>query len=379
LEEGDKIQKMSGVDDAYLSEQIITYIGNKRGLLGDIEGCVADVRERLGGGRLRCADLFAGSGVVSRMLKSHSDKLIVNDIERYSRIINECYLTNRSDFDDAAYEKYRRVVDAAARGFDLRGPISENYAPEDDNDIHEGERVFYTSENARVIDSYRAAIDKVPEDMRKFYLAPLLYEASVHVNTSGVFKGFYKDPETGIGKFGGEGENALRRILGRIELKKPVLSSAECEVDVRSEDANALAEKLADEEGELDMIYLDPPYNQHPYGSNYFMLNVIADNKVPENVSRVSGIPEDWNRSPYNSSRGAREAFEDLIEKAKAKYLIISYNSEGFISFDDMEDILSKRGDVECRKIKYNTFRGSRNLRNRNRYVNEYLFTVKER
>lgn len=369
---------MSSSDEAYLSEQIITYIGNKRGLLEDIDERVTEVRESLGGGRMRCADLFSGSGIVSRLLKSHSSELIVNDIEHYSQIINECYLTNKSDFDDEAYAKYRRVVDEAAGCMDTRGPVTKNYSPKNDDDIKEGERAFYTSENAEIIDSYRAAIDEVPEDMRKFYLAPLLYEASVHVNTSGVFKGFYKDPETGVGKFGGEGENALSRILGKIELKKPVLGDSECDVKIFGEDANTLAVKLAEEEGMLDLIYIDPPYNQHPYGSNYFMLNVIADNKMPEKVSRVSGIPYDWTRSSYNSSRMAHEVFEDLIEKALAKYLIISYNSEGFISFDEMEEMLSRYGETRCRKIKYNTFRGSRNLSGRNKYVNEYLFTVKK-
>ena len=94
------------------------------------------------------------------------------------------------------------------------------------------------------------------------------------MNTSGVFKGFYKDTKTGIGKFGGEGGNALSRIMGRVELKKPVLSTAECRVDVRCSDANKLAVEMA-EEGTKDLIYIDPPYNQHPYGSNYFMFRVM--------------------------------------------------------------------------------------------------------
>ena len=46
------------------------------------------------------------------------------------------------------------------------------------------------------IDTIRKAIDSVPESYKKFFLAPLLYEASVHTNTSGVFKGFYKDKNT---------------------------------------------------------------------------------------------------------------------------------------------------------------------------------------
>ena len=55
----------------------------------------------------------------------------------------------------------------------------------------------------------------------------------------------------------------------------------------------------------LDLLYLDPLYNQHPYGFNYFMLNLLCDYRRPERISRVSGIPRDWNRSPYNGRRTA--------------------------------------------------------------------------
>ena len=55
----------------------------------------------------------------------------------------------------------------------------------------------------------------------------------------------------------------------------------------------------------VDVAYLDPPYNQHPYGSNYFMLNLLASGREPaaEELSQVSGIPKNWNRSHYNKSR----------------------------------------------------------------------------
>ncbi|MCI2062917.1 MAG: DNA adenine methylase [Eubacteriaceae bacterium] len=369
---------MSKRADPFLSEQIITYIGNKRGLLDQIEERILCVCRSLGSDKLDCADLFSGSGIAARLMKSYASCLTANDIEHYSTILNSCYLTNRSEFDDAAYDLWRARVDKCAAEHIVKGPVSKYYAPENDSDIRPGERVFYTAENAAIIDSLRAAIEEVPEAMKKYFLAPLLYEASVHVNTSGVFKGFYKDTKTGIGKFGGEGGNALSRIMGRIELKKPVLSTAECRVDVRCSDANRLAAEMA-AEGTKDLIYIDPPYNQHPYGSNYFMLNVIAENREPEKASRVSGIPENWKRSKYNSSRLAHGAFAELLECADAKYLLVSYNSEGYISFGEMEEMLSAYGDVDCKKIKYNTFRGSRNLGDRDIYVTEYIFTVKKR
>ena len=94
--------------------------------------------------------------------------------------------------------------------------------------------------------------------MKKFFLAPLITEASIHVNTSGVFKGFYKDKNTGIGCFGASGKDALTRILGKIELKKPVFSNFESELEIFQKDAVELAGELQ----KLDIAYLDPPYNQ---------------------------------------------------------------------------------------------------------------------
>ena len=128
------------------------------------------------------------------------------------------------------------------------------------------------------------------------------------------------------------------------------------------------------------MAYFDPPYNQHPYGSNYFMLNLLAEYKRPdlEKISRVSGIPKDWNRSAYNKKKKVMEVFAQLVKEVKAKYLLVSFNSEGFISKDEMIDLLSSCGKVQVLESEYTTFRGSRNLSGRDIHVKEYLFLVKK-
>ena len=77
------------------------------------------------------------------------------------------------------------------------------------------------------------------------------------------------------------------RIKGKIVLEPPVLSRYECDHEVLQEDANDAARRVRD----LDLAYIDPPYNQHPYGSNYFMLNLLVRYERPEKISRVSGIP----------------------------------------------------------------------------------------
>ena len=227
-----------------------------------------------------------------------------------------------------------------------------------------------------MIDTYRNLIDDVvkEEALKKFFLAPLITEASVHVNTSGVFKGFYKDKNTGIGCFGAAGKNALTRIFGKIKLEEPVFSNFDSDLEIHRKDAVEISRKLKS----LDIAYLDPPYNQHPYGSNYFMLNLILKNKLDTAISKVSGITQDWNRSVFNKPNSALKSMEEIISSLDAKFVIVSYNSEGFISFEEMSAMLSKYGKLKTVEISYNTFRGSRNLRNRNIHVCEYLFVLKK-
>ena len=362
-------------NNEFLTSQIITYIGNKRSLIGNIEKEIQEISKATGKRKLVCADLFSGSGIVARMLKQYSKRLIVNDLENYSRVLNECYLTNVSKFSEVQYNELLAQIEENCAKRKIKGIITKNYAPADDNNIKPGERVFYTHENALLIDTYRALTDRlVPQELQKFFLAPLITEASVHVNTSGVFKGFYKDRTTGIGCFGGKGKNALTRIQGRVELHKPVLSNFETEVEIFQEDAVSLAAggKLKG----LDVAYLDPPYNQHPYGSNYFMLNLILKNKLDVEISRVSGITQGWNRSDFNKRARVMESMEKIVSALDSKYIIVSYNSEGFINFDDMSQMLKKYGKLKTVEIAYNTFRGSRNLQNRDIHVKEYLFVL---
>jgi len=135
-------------------------------------------------------------------------------------------------------------------------------------------------------------------------------------------------------------------------------------------------------DGELDLLYLDPPYNQHPYGSNYFMLNLIAENKEPDDntLSRVSGIPNTWNRSNYNYKKSAIDDMTSLLDVGtkKSTYILLSYNNEGIIGDHDWENILSPY-TVEKIEIKYNAYRGSRNLAGRTDKVMERLYLIRKK
>jgi adenine-specific DNA-methyltransferase len=361
--------------EAYLSSQLITYIGNKRSLLSFIGEALETVKKRLGREKLRIFDVFSGSGAVARFFKQHAELLLANDIEEYAESLSRCYLANAAelpldDLRNTHQDLCRKLRDEPLR----KGFITELYAPAEEGTIREGERVFYTLRNARFIDTCRQYIEEIDPSWRPFFTGPLLAEASVHANTAGVFKGFYKDRRTGRGRFGGAGEDALSRITGNMELPFPVFSRYRCPVIIYRKDANELA-PVAEE---CDLAYLDPPYNQHPYGSNYFMLNLILRYQRPLSISPVSGIPQDWNRSVYNKRRDAPQALEDLLGKLKAKFLLLSFNSEGFISRQEIKSILERHGRVEIFEKPYNAFRGSRNLRNRELHVREYLYLVEK-
>ena len=254
------------------------------------------------------------------------------------------------------------------------GFITKLYAPADENDIRENDRVFYTRQNAIFLDTARIAIRKVEPNLRKYLLAPLLSAASVHANTSGVFKGFYKDAN-GRGKYGGAAGDALKRIRDKIRWRLPVTSSFECGSVIFNEDANALVRNIEP----LDLAYFDPPYNQHPYGSNYFMLNLLLDYKEPTEISRVSGIPVNWKRSKYNSRGFSEQVLFDAVSRCPAKIILISYSSEGFIPYERFVTGLSELGKIEVLDTQYNTFRGCRNLKERPNTLTEFLFLVDKR
>lgn len=362
-----------GESPAYLSGQLVTCIGNKRAFGRHLDRAVGRVRERLGGGRLSAVDLFAGSGFVSRVLKQHAARVVANDLEEYAVQVARCYLPNRYDVPFHRVCHLVGTLNAAAdAGAERPGFIQELYAPADDRDIQPAERAFYTRDNARRLDFFAQELQELDPAIRPYLLGPLLSAASVHANTSGVFKGFYKDKRTGVGRYGGAGADALRRILAPIRLEVPVLSDFTSDWDVHRRDANELLRELP----EHDLLYLDPPYNEHPYGSNYFMLNLIATYRRPGRISSVSGIPTDWNRSGYNVRRRSLPLLADLLDHAQARFVLLSFNAEGFIAIEDLRTLLAERGNLEEVVVPYRAFRGSRNLRNRELHVNEHLFLL---
>jgi adenine-specific DNA-methyltransferase len=109
------------------------------------------------------------------------------------------------------------------------------------------------------------------------------------------------------------------------------------------------------------------------------MLNLLVDYRRPERLSRVSGIPPGWRRSGYNVRARSLALLSDLFSKTDARFLLVSYNDEGFVEPARMRALLTTLGTIEEVSLRYNAFRGSRNLGGRPTHVTEHLFLVERR
>jgi adenine-specific DNA-methyltransferase len=389
----------------YLTRQLIAYIGNKRALLPFLEPVFAELSERA---RVhRFVDPFAGSGSVARLGKYMGFEVAAADREHYAWVLNAAALEvdatgGRNLFPElggveAAFDHFHRIGEAAAeagaaggpagRADAVRGYIARNYAPRNTAEADfRTERLFYTAENARYIDAVRDAIEerypgpvagdreypgaaRVPAGVARdsarrrrreklLLLAALLYEASTHANTSGVFKAYHRG-------FGGHGRDALGRIMAPMRVEAPELIDG---APSRAEEADA-AEFLS--RNPADLVYLDPPYNSHQYGSNYFMLNTIArwdkppvpDERGPDGrLLHKAGIRADWRRtrSDFCSNGRAESAFRELFDAVDARFLVLSYSSDGIVPVEQIVDMLSERGAVELFATDYTQYRGGR-------------------
>jgi adenine-specific DNA-methyltransferase len=346
----------------FVFNQLIPYIGNKRKLLDLIAEALKHTTR---GQTPTFLDMFAGSGVVARLAKTLGYRVIANDWEPYSRVINNCYIgCNQAPAFSAlgGYEAAIEVLNALPGKADW---ITNHLCPRDDTRFDvDVDRMFYMRKNGMRIDAVRTqlldwrrsgAIDQREEDC---LLAPLLYQSCYTSNTSGVFKGFHNG-------WGGQTGTALYRIAGDLTLSPAVFFDNAQENNVLCDDAQSVAVALRDEE--IDVAYLDPPYNQHPYGSNYHVLNTVTLWDQPELSPTItpgtkSAIRLDWRterRSAYNYADEAPRAYRKLIETLNARFILTSYSTDGTIPLDEMLAANIGRGHVRIEMRGYKRYRVS--------------------
>ena len=157
----------------FLTQQIITYLGNKRSLLGFITKGIQTVQKRLNKEKLDIFDVFTGSGIVARHCKRFSHSLLVNDLEKYASVTGECYLSNKDAINMPVLKDIYNGLLADIENHPLEeGIITKLYSPKNDNHIKKNELVFFTHRNAMYIDTMRSYIQSVPLQYQKYPVFP---------------------------------------------------------------------------------------------------------------------------------------------------------------------------------------------------------------
>jgi adenine-specific DNA-methyltransferase len=345
--------------DEYVFCQLLPYLGNKRHLLGVVGEALAATGCRPQ--RSTFVDAFAGSGVVARFAKHLGFAVVANDWEPYARVVNTAALCCGAEPELPALGGYAQALATlnALPGSD--GWVAETLCPEDDDAPDpQRERLFYRRATGRRIDAIRQRIADwqqqglLDDDAASCLLAPLLYQACWLANTSGVFKGFHAG-------WGGSNGTALHRILADLRLLPLRFCASERPQHVTQVDTFVLPDSLASIGVTADVVYVDPPYNQHPYASNYHVLNslVLWDRPTlppPTERGFKAAIRPDWRerKSPFNDRNAAAEAFARLLDRLDAPHLLISYSTDGLIPVERLVATAAEHGalSVFCRSYK---------------------------
>ena len=338
--------------------QVITYMGNKRKLVGTIEGIIVGLKERMGMEKISVAEPFSGSGVVSRMLRTHAHTLHVNDIAPFSEHISRCYLVFAEPEEVAAthteVDRANAYADDPEVGESVPVWMREHWSCADEMNVKHEERLYYTPNNAQRIDAYRDYIDtQCQPHLRHRLMGPLLYSCSVHTNTNGNFSGYYRSTQ---GRpWGGDRHIDEKRITAPIKIDIPLFPDYPLPggVHIGCMDATEWCTSLP----RTDIVYIDPPYNKHPYATYYFMLDIISrwDKTTPVPATTRGQEPE-WSRSPFNSYVKAKTAMRELLGAINARFIVLSYNNHGIIPEDELRELLEERGAVTVHVLTHNTY-----------------------
>ena len=350
--------------DEYVFSQLIPYIGNKRKLLDIIHQAI-DITGVKGGSFV---DLFSGSTVVARFAKKLGFRVLSNDWEPYSEQIAIGTIVNNKTPNFSQLGGCEIVFKLLNDVKPIEGYVTNHLCPEDDENLnHAEDRLFFMRKNGMKIDAMRELISswicdgKITSEEFGYLMASFVYSVSYVSNTSGVFKGFHRG-------WGGSNGTAQYRICSDIELRPALTFDNGMNNLSTREDAGKLVFELTNILGEIpDIVYLDPPYNQHPYGSNYHVLNTVTlwdKPNFPKKITRgtKSAIRLDWRterRSAYNSQRKATQEFQELIENITAKFILTSYSTEGNIPLLEMMKILGRKGSLRIVKREYVRYRVS--------------------
>ncbi len=334
---------------------MIKYLGSKRLLVERIVDCIKQLSVR------RVFDVFSGTSRVGHALKAQGYQVFANDHNRYAHCLAQCYVEADAEKLKAASEKLVREFNELAG---KPGYFTETFCVK--------ARYFQPHNGARV-DAIREAIAKkgLEPDLEAVLLTSLMEAADRVDSTTGVQMAFLKQ--------------WAARSYNELTLRVPELLPSAKHGAGRALNLDALE---AAQEVHADLAYIDPPYNQHSYLGNYHVWESLVRWDKPEAYGIAQKRSDVRTRkSAYNSKRFAMQAFQTLIDQVHAKYLLVSFNDEGYFDRETLERMLSSRGRAEVIEMPFKRYVGAQigiynprgekvgkisHLKNR-----EYLYLVK--
>lgn len=305
------------------------YYGCKTKLLDYIEDVVKTLPVKKGS---IFFDIFSGTTAVGQHFKRLGYTVYSNDFLEFA------YSLARTNIETAKIPKFKKlalsedIIDYLNGLKGKAGFITKNYSPFNGN-----KRQYLSIENAKKVDVIREQIEdwkksKLISETEYYYLiASLINAISLVANVTGTYAAFLKSWD--------------KRALKPITLEHGEVFDNERENKAFHADANNLVGMH-----KVDILYLDPPYNARQFASNYFFLELVAEGwfkKIPEIYGNAGMRPYEDQKSDYSISKKAADALLDLVSKAKAKYVLLSYNDEGIIPIPRLKEILSTRGEVK--------------------------------
>lgn len=355
----------------------MNYIGSKFSLLPFLDECISEIvgiEER--NNSVFC-DLFSGTATVGKFFKKKGFTIIANDLQYYSYVLSKQYIENHKPllFNGIQEEIKTKtlftdtIVDNVCEYLSsiegVKGFVYDNFCKGErkENDEY---RLYFTDENGAKCDAIRIKIEewykanKITENEYYFLLATLIENIDKVANTASVYGAFLKKIKSSAQK--------------SLVMKPAEMIYNDQEHFVYNEDANQLIRRI-----KTDILYLDPPYNQRQYSANYHVLETIARYDNPILKGKTGMRDYSSQKSKYSNKREVLKTFNDLILNANAKYIFLSYNNEGLMSFDEIKDVMSQRGKYGCFEKEYNRFKADNESENRHIKTNtttEYLHYV---
>ena len=314
-------------------------------------------------------DAFAGTASVSRALKAEGWRVHSSDLLKSSYVFQRAYVV--ADCEDLSLgEMARELSHLPSRvGF-----ISRYFSPEGGSDS--AGRMYFTPANAGRIDAAREELERwrlsgqVGDHGYYLLLAGIIEGADRVANTAGVYASYMKKWQP----------NARRSF--EVVVEQPVKGSKPAEAHLM--DATEAASSI----GDVDLLYVDPPYNSRQYVAYYHIPEILAGgwNESPPVIrGKVGLLAGDQGRSQWSHGRRVAKLFSGLLGATKASHALISFNSEGHLEPQALLSLLKKAsvdGRVSHFSQRYRRYRADSDREGRHYHRDialEHLYMVRLR